>query len=122
MKPFVTRDSLVKILIITAVLVFVFIAYYPFSPAARQGRRLAVAREHADLVRPKIKADSRFAHVDVGSFTGDGGVFWVVGNVSSEEDLARLRTLVTETESPIETKWSVEVWELPPEETGTSNQ
>jgi len=94
MKPIVTRDGLVKILILTAVLVFSFMAFYPFSPAAQQGRRLAIAREHADLVRPKIKADQRFAHVQVGAYTGDGGMFWIIGNVSSADDLAALRQLI----------------------------
>jgi hypothetical protein len=122
MKPMITRDGLVKILIITAVLVFVFIAAYPFAPAARQSHRLAVAREHATLLSPKITADPRFAHVQLGAYTGDGGVFWVIGNVSSQADLITLQAIVAESAPPIETKWSVEVQDLQPEKMEASNK
>ncbi len=117
----VTRDGLVKILIITATFVFIFIAAYPFTPAARQGRRLAIAREHAVLVRPSLNADPRFAHVQVGAYTGDGGVFWVVGNVSSEDDLLRLRQLISESDPTIDVKWTVQVGGATPEASAASN-
>lgn len=122
MKPVITSKGLFEILILTAAFGFALIAYYPFSPGARQSSNMGAAREHATLLTPKLEADPRFADITVGAYTGGGGMLWVVGHVSSEENLRDLKALVIESEPPVETEWSVKVLDWPLEKERNSNE
>ena len=109
MKSLVTRDGLVKILIMTAVL----IALFPFSPTGQQLRNLAAARKHAHNIQPQLNNDTRFRHVRVGGYTGGGGMFWVFGTVSTDADFAELKRMITATKPPVAVYWEVRVLALP---------
>lgn len=108
-KQTVTLDGLVKILIITAICVFSFIAYHPYSPAGKQAKNLTLARAHANLLKPSIESDPRFTQISVGGFTGEGGMLYVGGWVSNDQDFESLKTFVEASNPPVETKWNVEV-------------
>ena len=47
-------------------------SYYPFSPAGRQRKNMALARQHLPRPIHLLKGDARFANVTASDYTGDG--------------------------------------------------
>lgn len=69
-----------------------------FSPAGQQGRHLREARRHIDgVLQPLVRADARFAAVELTTFTGEGGAIAVAGEVASWDDARALRDAIAAT-------------------------
>lgn len=118
----ITRQGIIKIMIFTVMMILAYIVVYPFTPGVRHSHRLALARKHADLIRPSITNDPKFAGIQMGAYTGDNGKLWVVGTVASDDSLSKLHQLIERSKPPVETRWDVRVQSSPSESEETSNK
>ena len=97
---------------IAAVLIC-FALYDPFSPAARQKANMQRAETQLPVIRRHLETDKRFANLQLAVTTARDGAIVVIANVSSETDLADLRSLVASTSPPVDVVWHVLA--IPPE-------
>ena len=97
MKPYITRAGWIRI----TILIVIGIITWPLTPGGMQWYHMHLAEKHAEKILPLIKADSRFQHVSLGTYTGGGGSLSVSGTVATNKDRAALMKFVTATHCPV---------------------
>jgi len=103
-----TRKNLLRVsgAIVVVTLLYVFV-YWPISPLGSQLHNLKLAEEHATILRERFKNDARFQKVQFGSYTGNGGCFWVGGAVQTEDDIHYVTNIVESIPCPLETYYDL---------------
>ena len=107
MEPFVTRQGVRRIIIITVALIVCLAAYYPFSPAAKQAAEIRKAQECDAYLNARLVCDPRFQQVTVFTYTADIIALDVVGTVTAREDSAALELIVADAKPPVGIRWFV---------------
>ena len=74
------------------------------------------AQKHAQVAEAAVAGDLRFKRVRFGGDTGNAepgaeryGCLWVLGYVSTQEDLDSLRSAVMATNPPVDVRWDVRI-------------
>ena len=119
MKPLITSRGLGLIAVVVIVGVAFVLLSKHFGPAARQADNLALARAHATRLEPQVRSDARFADIQLGANTGDGGCLWIYGSIISEQQSNDLRQIVEASHPPVPTRYDLR---LVPPEPGTTNR
>jgi hypothetical protein len=70
-------------------------------PITQQMRNLKVAGNHAPIINALLQHDMRFAKVQAGSWTGEGGCISIFGELNSESDLPDLKKIVELSKPPL---------------------
>lgn len=81
-----------------------------------QARNLQLADEHAAKLLSALRADPRFQHIELHSYTGDGGSLAASGAVATSSDLRELQRLIIVSRPPVKVLFTdVFVDELEPQ-------
>ncbi|WP_395748225.1 hypothetical protein [Prosthecobacter sp.] len=96
-KPFYTVVSLIVLS-----LLWVIQSGYPIT---QQMRNLKAAARHAPVINVLLQHDARFAEVQAGSWTGEGGCLMIHGVLASESDLPDLRKIVELSKPPLRVRY-----------------
>ena len=98
--------------VLFAVVAAGFTAYYPYSPGGRQALNMRAADQFIPSLLPLVRADARFANVQLDSYTAQDGSLEVHGRVEDEQACADLRRIVLDSRPPVPIAFLVQV--LPP--------
>ena len=96
-------------LCIPAVMVIVFLIYWPWSPGGRQTINMRIARKHLPQVQAILDQDARFAKVTIGEYTGQDGALGLWGDVTTDAALSDLMKLVAQEKLPVPVFWGITV-------------
>ena len=110
--PVITRRGWIRIAVVT----LVGLAVLPFTPGVRQQWNLRLAAAHAAKLRPLLRADVRFRHIQVNPHTGALGSLIVMGELEHAEDKAALCKLVLDSHPPVHVSFVI----LKPTRPGTA--
>ena len=76
--------------------------YYPFSPGGSQSINMRRAERHIKTLAPQVNGDPRFAEIRLDPYTAQGGSLGVFGTVAADADAEALKSLIRQSNPPVE--------------------
>jgi len=98
-----TLTTVAAFLLISSSLLYLFFG----DTAVRQARRVKLARTHVPKVIQSLGSYPEFSSVKAEAGTAAGGCLMVVGRVSTQGEIERLKGIVAETQPPVEVWFNV---------------
>ena len=83
-----------------------------YSSSAKQRQNLVIADNFSHtILTPLFKRYKEFKKIKANSYTGNGGCISIGGVLKTRSELKKLKYLVSQTNPPLEIRWSILVYE-----------